>query len=888
MFYGVGSGVVSKTLCGYRWMESKTAQLEFGVGSGQVPDISIDSDGVICNCPAGTFYQSRIKPTGSSNQNPPPRLETCPPCSVGTYSPGGNNPTCSACPGGYYCVTPASAQPCPEGTYCPTKSVLPTSLSKGHYAVDGEGTFTVTGGEGQRLCEAGYSCDGGSRISCGEDELPNDSKSACVPCRTCRVGEGLVSACNSDGDQTVCKECDEGEFSTGGIGMCQRCGDNEVSNQDRSACLPCPVGQYRDGSMTACEKCPGNTFSGGGGVGCSACPENEVSNEAKSTCLPCPVGQYRDGSMIDCEVCPGNTFSGGGGVGCSACPENELSNEAKSACIQCDTCDVGYGLVSACNSDGNQTVCKECDEGEFSTGGIGMCQRCGDNEISNEEKSACVPCSACPAGEGLVKHCQGSNDTLCEACEEGMYGLGGLMSCMACTPGDFCPRNSPARRLCSKGNYCPSFSEEMPCKSGTYCPAGQTEPLDCVDGASCLVPASPELALNPVRIDIRESEAESMGGKVSYNMSLSAKPKKTVTVAVEMHIQNASCYSHASKFTLERAQFVFQPENYDAPQTVKVSIADINVTDYEGVFLASCHHSIKTSDEEFGGAFLRPVTINLQDDSLCPGGAQSIDEEHKGGGRKESIRKCGCRKDFFIKKVNVKFCDSVTECVECPTGMLCDSSSHPSGQILEEAVIEPEWYRLHNSSTNVVPCPKPSTQCTGNGTHGDDLCEEGHEGPFCMICTLSETVRYVRSGDECTKCSGGSFVQLYLAIVLGILFFAGGILYMKRGTRNRRPHSDGKNPPPTSVSERVSVFAEKVQSKYKVMQNTNYVNRFSCLFDDQILLCLLCLDFGHLHTNSVQSDYDLPAGAAAPLYILLGKFWVLVVRAVVLALELRV
>ena len=737
MFNGVGSGVVSRSLCGYRWMESKTAQLEFGVGqgSGQVPDISIDSDGVICNCPAGTFYQSRIKPTGSSNQNPPPRLETCPPCSVGTYSPGGNNPTCSACPSGYYCVTPASAQPCPEGTYCPTKSVLPTSLSKGHYAVDGEGTFTVTGGEGQRLCEAGYSCDGGSRIPCGEDELPNDSKSACVPCRTCRVGEGLVSACNSDGDQTVCKECDEGEFSTGGIGMCQRC---------------------------------------------------------------------------------------------------------------------------------------------------------GDNEISNEEKSACVPCSACPAGEGLVKHCQGSNDTLCEACEEGMYGLGGLMSCMACTPGDFCPRNSPARRLCSKGNYCPSFSEEMPCKSGTYCPAGQTEPLDCVDGASCLVPASPELALNPVRIDIRESEAESMGGKVSYNMSLSAKPKKTVTVAVEMHIQNASCYSHASKFTLERAQFVFQPENYDAPQTVKVSIADINVTDYEGVFLASCHHSIKTSDEEFGGAFLRPVTINLQDDSLCPGGAQSIDEEHKGGGRKESIRKCGCRKDFFIKKVNVKFCDSVTECVECPTGMLCDSSSHPSGQILEEAVIEPEWYRLHNSSTNVVPCPKPSTQCTGNGTHGDDLCEEGHEGPFCMICTLSETVRYVRSGDECTKCSGGSFVQLYLAIVLGILFFAGGILYMKRGTRNRRPHSDGKNPPPTSVSERVSVFAEKVQSKYKVMQNTNYVNRFSCLFDDQILLCLLCLDFGHLHTNSVQSDYDLPAGAAAPLHILLGKFWVLVVRAVVLALELRV
>lgn len=119
-------------------MESKTAELEFGVGTedDKIPDIAIDSNGKICFCPLGTFYQSRIKTPQSQR-----RLETCAPCSSGSYSPGGMGAvgSCIDCPAGFYCVTPASKVLCPSGTYCPARTTLPsrTPCEPGWYCPEG-------------------------------------------------------------------------------------------------------------------------------------------------------------------------------------------------------------------------------------------------------------------------------------------------------------------------------------------------------------------------------------------------------------------------------------------------------------------------------------------------------------------------------------------------------------------------------------------------------------------------------------------------------------------------------------------------------------------------------------------------------------------------------
>ena len=302
-----------------------------------------------------------------------------------------------------------------------------------------------------------------------------------------------------------------------------------------------------------------------------------------------------------------------------------------------------------------------------------------------------------------------------------------------------------------------------------------------------------------------------------------------MTVKVEKEsIRQAECVGYEDGLTLDDVQtnifspsnlddmqtYIFSPSNWNLSQTVQIIMQPRNQT-FQGTSITRFKHRIESTDPVWKSAFVRPMTVTIAGDDECNNGAEKYDEFVAGA----TIRKCGCMEGYYVTHTDPNYCGSVTACGKCPPGMLCDSLSHPSGQLLEEAVVKPKWYRLHNSSTNVVPCPKPSTQCTGDGTHGDQLCKEGHEGPFCMICALGDNSRHVRSGDECVKCSGGSIAQLYLAGILAVLFSVCVVLFLKRGKTKRRPNPGNKSSPSMPMSESLSVFAEKVQSKYKVGNN---------------------------------------------------------------------
>ena len=53
-------------------------------------------------------------------------------------------------------------------------------------------------------------------------------------------------------------------------------------------------------------------------------------------------------------------------------------------------------------SEGVDTKCVACSEGEYSEGGFGKCKPCEEKTISNAAKSACIPCKVCAVGEGFV------------------------------------------------------------------------------------------------------------------------------------------------------------------------------------------------------------------------------------------------------------------------------------------------------------------------------------------------------------------------------------------------------------------------------------------------------------------------------------------------------
>ena len=255
-------------------------------------------------------------------------------------------------------------------------------------------------------------------------------------------------------------------------------------------------------------------------------------------------------------------------------------------------------------------------------------------------------------------------------------------------------------------------------------------PYECVDGAKCTVPASPELALEPDLFDVVESDVIKNGGLLKYKLSLSTKPTTNVNVTVALDIRTAPCYAYDPKFELDREVFYFSATTYNFTQEVNIHINRLNESSFEGTFSAYLQHTIETEDEIFQSAFLRPVSVTFQDDSPCPSNAQKYDfvlpetEETE----ESRVRRCGCVAGFFISGNDPLFCDSITECTACPPGMTCIVDDEDGGQILQKAQLEAGWYRLDNSSINVVVCPEPQKQCLGNATSGNDLCTEGHEG----------------------------------------------------------------------------------------------------------------------------------------------------------------
>jgi hypothetical protein len=161
---------------------------------------------------------------------------------------------------------------------------------------------------------------------------------------------------------------------------------------------------------------------------------------------------------------------------------------------------------------------------------------------------------------------------------------------------------------------------------------------------------------------------EEYGGILEYNLSLSAEPKLPVTVVVSPDIRSPSCYDYEPKFLLRDTRFEFTAQTYNVPQIVVIEVNNLNKEKYEGTFTAAFIHTIITDDEQFQSAFLRPVSVALQDDSACVAGSEKYEQIYAD---KSRVRKCGCQEGFYVHSVDEKFCDSVVQCEKCPVGMEC-------------------------------------------------------------------------------------------------------------------------------------------------------------------------------------------------------------------------
>jgi hypothetical protein len=290
---------------------------------------------------------------------------------------------------------------------------------------------------------------------------------------------------------------------------------------------------------------------------------------------------------------------------------------------------------------------------------------------------------------------------------------------------------------------------------------------------------------------------------------LSVQPLTSVTLEIEKDIPaNVGCATYPDGIQLLQTRLVFDAANYNIPQKVEFVVTR-NESIYQGVSAGYFHHFIDSDDPNYAAVFPRSLGLNLEDDDECVVGAHKYDDDGAltaTGEETGLVRKCGCNTGYYISEVDPLHCNSVTRCTRCEEGMICSGATE-----VDDIALEVGQYRRFSGSLAVVSCPVEEA-CIGpaaKASFGDHLCREGHEGPFCMVCTSNDLVRYVWSDNRCSECDDSKKILMIVTLCLVGVGVCGAIVYIARKEKERE---GGKG-----LHVRLMDCAEHTLNKYKIV-----------------------------------------------------------------------
>lgn len=99
-------------------------------------------------------------------------------------------------------------------------------------------------------------------------------------------------------------------------------------------------------------------------------------------------------------------------------------------------------------------------------------------------------------------------------------------------------------------------------------------------------------------------------------------------------------------------------------------------------------------------------------------------------------------------------------CELCTDGLVCEDG---------EVGLQSGYWRSSESNLYGVPCT--SAGCKGGFGSGDELCEQGYEGPLCLVC--SDGYASI-TGGSCVKCEKQS---VNIIVVIIVFFLCGAIIF---------------------------------------------------------------------------------------------------------------
>ena len=209
------------------------------------------------------------------------------------------------------------------------------------------------------------------------------------------VWSPVVSANTSTSTGTVCTDTSSSKdiraCPAGSVrklethGLCEECGRNRRPDTLHRECEDCPANKLtrRPASTAVCEQCVGGQFLHPVTAECSWCNENhERDLTNRSACVPCPLGEHRAADDEECRTCP-RFYSG-------------HHDRDRLGCARCDgdapRCPCPAGWTPDVNGTGGCSLCPPGTAKPHT--GPGMCAPCRAGLVAPQHGAAvCVPCA---------------------------------------------------------------------------------------------------------------------------------------------------------------------------------------------------------------------------------------------------------------------------------------------------------------------------------------------------------------------------------------------------------------------------------------------------------------------------------------------------------------
>jgi len=160
------------------------------------------------------------------------------------------------------------------------------------------------------------------------------------------------------------------------------------------------------------------------------------------------------------------------------------------------------------------------------------------------------------------------------------------------------------------------------------------------------------------------------------------------------------------------------------------------------------------------------------------------------------------------------------KCVDIPLGV----NTTFLGLNRTNLFLQPGFYRVTKSSTEIMSCPNEDA-CVGGSGVGDGLCAEGTTGKLCSVCEVNYASFGVGETKTCVKCEGSATATIVIMVtIIAIVLFL-SFNHIVREYRGLNTHMNDSEV--SSLARTIAMGESEEEDFYRVRKKSSDISHIN-------------------------------------------------------------